>query len=149
MLLAVVGIITIILVLALIVSKKTSPMIAMALVPAIACLIVDPAGYGGYAVAGIKSVAPTMSMFAFAIIFFNTLIDYGTFEPVINAAVRFSHNDPVKIMMAVVVIASAGHLDGAGSTTYLLTLGTMAPIFDRMKLKKYIWRSLQVFQPEL
>lgn len=133
--LALIGFITVLLILILIISKKMSPLVALTVIPTIACIISGQIkSYGGFVVNGIKSISPTLCMFAFAIIFFNFLIDMGTFDSIINAMIRFAKNDPAKVMIATVIIAIIGHLDGAGSTTFILTIGAMLPIFKRMKL---------------
>lgn len=133
--LSVIGFATVILVLVLIITKKASPLVALVTVPTIACLIAGHAAdYSSFVVSGLKSVAPTAAMFAFAMIFFNMLIDLGTFDPIVNMSIRFAKNDPVKVMLATILIAIVGHLDGAGSTTFILTIGAMSPIYRKMKL---------------
>ena len=133
--LAAVGFATVLIVLILILTKKSSPLVALIAVPTIACLVVGQgAQFGEYVVSGIKSISPTIAMFAFALVFFNYLIDIGTFEPIVQAALRFAKNSPAKIMIATIIISIVGHLDGAGSTTFILTVGAMLPIFKKLHL---------------
>lgn len=136
--LALIGLITVLLVLVLILTKKASPLVAMVAVPTIACLLVGQgSGFSGFVVEGLKSIAPTAAMFAFAMIFFNMLIDLETFDPIVNAAVRFAKNDPTKVMLATILVACVGHLDGAGSTTFILAVGAMSPIYKKMKINMF------------
>ncbi len=133
--LATIGYVTVFLVLILILTKKASPLIALVAVPTIACLVCGRMPeYGKFVVGGIQKIAPTAAMFCYAIVFFNFLIETGTFDPIVSGALRFARNNPAKIMIAVVIISMVGHLDGAGSTTFILTVGSMLPIFKRLKL---------------
>lgn len=83
--LALLGFLTIVILLALIMTKKASPVVALVVVPTIAAFV---AGFGTevgtFIIDGIKSIAPTGTMFIFAILFFGILTDAGTFEPIIN-----------------------------------------------------------------
>ena len=78
---AILGFITIILLLATIMMKKLSPLIALIAVPVVTALI---GGHGlkigSYIGDGIKSIAPTGTMFIFAILFFGILTDVGLFS---------------------------------------------------------------------
>lgn len=134
--LALIGFITILLVLILMFTKKLTPTACLILIPAVACVIAGQAGsLGEYIVSGVKTVAPTTVMFMFAIIFFNSMMDAGTFDPLINAAIRFAGNDPVKITIATVLISVVGHMDGSGITTTLITCAAMLPIYRKMHLR--------------
>ena len=79
--LAIVGLLTILVVMFLIMTKKCSTLVALIAVPMIACVIVGQgADMGGYITAGIKSVAATGVMFIFAVAFFGVMGDVGAFE---------------------------------------------------------------------
>lgn len=66
--LAIVGLVSVLLVLFLIMSKKMTTMMALIVVPVVACIIVGQAGeMGGFITSGIKSVAATGTMFIFAV----------------------------------------------------------------------------------
>lgn len=133
--LATIGYVTVFLVLILILTNKASPLIALVVVPTLACLVCGRMPeYGKFVVSGIQRIAPTAAMFCYAIVFFNFLIEIGTFDPIVSGALRFAKNNPAKIMIAVVIISMVGHLDGAGSTTFILTVGAMLPIFKKLKL---------------
>ena len=68
--LAIVGLITILLVLASIMTKKLSTMSALIAIPIVACLFLGQGSdLGKYMLAGIKNVAPTGAMFIFAVLF--------------------------------------------------------------------------------
>ncbi len=151
MALATIGFITVILTLALMLSKKMSPTATLITVPGVMCIIAGLAGVldlgektglkgiigclSSYTVSGVGSVAATTVMFMFAMIFFNSMMDAGAFDPIINAAVKFAGTNPVKITVATVLIAIIGHLDGNGITTTLITCSAMLPIYRKMRMK--------------
>ncbi len=133
--LAIIGLVTVLAVLVLIMSKKVSPMISLIVVPMIACLLVGQGGeMGGYITAGIKSVAPTGCMFIFAVLFFGIMGDVGAFERIVNAILRVIGTDPVKICIGTFFVTLMTHLDGSGATTFLITIPAMLPIYQKMKM---------------
>ncbi len=137
--LAIVGLITILAVLILIMTKKMSPMLTMIAVPIIAALIIGQGkDIGGYITSGIKSVAPTGCMFIFAVLFFGIMSDCGAFERIVNAIIRIIGADPVKICVGTLVITILTHLDGSGATTFLITVPAMLPIYDKLKMDRRV-----------
>jgi len=88
--LAIVGLVSVLLVLFLIMSKKMTTMMALIVVPVVACIIVGQAGeMGGFITSGIKSVAATGTMFIFAVAFFGLMGDTGTFERIVNKIIHW------------------------------------------------------------
>ncbi|WP_102225798.1 CitMHS family transporter [Acidimangrovimonas sediminis] len=138
--LAVIGLLTIIVVLAGIISKRLSPMAALILVPIVAALL---AGFSlhqttGFAMAGIAKIAPVVGMFIFAILFFGVIKDAGTLEPIINGILRIVGMRPSRIVVGTAVLATIVHLDGSGAVTFLVTVPAMLPLFDRLGMDRRI-----------
>ena len=111
--LALAGLLTITVVLAGILTKKLSPMAALILVPIVGALL---AGFGfsetaGVAVDGIRTIAPVVGMFVFAILFFGILNDAGTLDPIISAILRAVREKPARIVLGTAVLAVIAHLD--------------------------------------
>lgn len=133
------GIAIIVVLLALILSKKASALTALILVPIAGALM---AGFGlktaTFAIEGIKAIAPITAMFIFAILFFGVLTDAGMFDPVISAVLRLVGSDPVKIVIGSAVLAMIVHLDGSGAVTFLITIPAMLPLFDRLNMDRRI-----------
>lgn len=155
--LATIGFITVFLTLILMLSKKLSPTATLVIVPAVACLVAGLTGnlvfaeevngfkdlfgatissLSSFTVSGVTSVAATTVMFMFAMVFFNSMMDAGAFDPIINAAIKFAGDDPVKITIATVILAYIGHLDGNGITTTIITCSAMLPIYRKMHMKQ-------------
>lgn len=133
------GILIVLVLLALILSKATSALTALILVPVAGALI---AGFGldtaKFAVEGIKNIAPVAAMFIFAILFFGVLTDAGMFDPIINRTLRMVGHDPVRIAMGAAVLSMIVHLDGSGAVTFLITVPAMLPLFDRLGMDRRI-----------
>ncbi|OYX24201.1 MAG: citrate transporter [Algoriphagus sp. 32-45-6] len=135
--LAFLGLLTILLLLFLVITKKASPVIALTLVPILTGMLAGkttelPAMIGE----GLQAIAPTGVMFVFAILFFGILLDAGTFQPIISRLLKMAGNDPVKIALATAVLAMLIHLDGSGAVTFLVVIPALAPIYDQLGMKR-------------
>ena len=137
--LAIVGLITILAVLILIISKKMTTMLALIVLPVIACIIIGKSGLiGKFMLSGIKSVAPTGAMFIFAVLFFGVMSDVGAFERIVNKIIKIIGADPIKICVGTLLITIMTHLDGSGATTFLITVPAMLPIYDKLKMNRLV-----------
>lgn len=137
---ALIGLLTIVLVLAGILSKKISPLAALIAIPILAALLAgfSVADTGKFAVNGIKAIAPVVGMFVFAIVFFGIIKDAGTLDPIIDAILRMVGTRPSRIALGAAVLAAIVHLDGSGAVTFLVTIPAMLPLFDRLNMDKRI-----------
>ncbi len=135
--LALLGLLTISLLLFLVITKRTSPVIALILVPVLTGIVAGQVTtLPGMIAEGIQSIAPTGVMFVFAILFFGILLDAGTFQPIIGHLLKIAGNDPVKIALATAVLSMLVHLDGSGAVTFLVVIPAMVPIYDQMGMKR-------------
>jgi citrate-Mg2+:H+ or citrate-Ca2+:H+ symporter, CitMHS family len=126
-------------------TKRLSAMIALMVIPIVFALI---GGFGKemgpMALEGIKSVAPTGIMILFAILFFGIMIDAGVFDPIISAILKVVKGDPVKIAIGTAVLALLISLDGDGTTTYMITISAMLPLYKRIGMKPLILAGIAV-----
>jgi len=133
------GVVIIILLLGLILSKKVSALSALTCVPIIIALL---AGFGldtfSFAVKGIQNIAPVAAMFIFAIIFFGVLTDAGMFDPIINRILRMVRNDPARITVGAALLAMIVHLDGSGAVTFLITIPAILPLVEKLDMDKRV-----------
>lgn len=159
--LAILGFVTVILMLVLIMTKKASPLVALIAVPVItgiiSCFFIAavPAGapegtaavvdfvanfksLGGMITGskGIGSVAATGVMFIFSILFFGILTDAGTFRPIIAKVLELVGTDPVKIAIGTAILAMIVHLDGSGAVTFLICVPALLPLYDALGMKR-------------
>ena len=119
---------------------KTHPLIPMTLVPVIGAFIT---GYGLEDLAtffeeGLSSVMKVVVMFIFAIIFFGILQDVGLFTPIIRALIKTTRGNVVAVAVGTGLIGVVAHLDGSGSTTFLLTIPALLPLYQALHMSRYV-----------
>ena len=150
--LAVLGFLTVIIMLVLIMTKKASPLVALIAVPVvtgiIACFFIEKEGVVSFAAnfkslggmitgsSGIGSVAATGVMFIFSILFFGILTDAGTFRPIIGGVLKLVGTDPIKICIGTAILAMIVHLDGSGAVTFLICIPALLPLYDALGMKR-------------
>ncbi|MFG3260107.1 CitMHS family transporter [Streptomyces sp. NPDC048172] len=125
--------------LTLIMTKRMSPMAALVLIPAVFCVLAGQAtSLGDYVLKGIGDLAPTAAMLMFAIIYFGVMIDVGLFDPIVRGILRFCKADPMRVVVGTAVLAAIVSLDGDGSTTFMITVSAMLPLYRRLKMSVLI-----------
>lgn len=137
--LALLGLCTIAILLAAILTKKMSPLVALITIPIVAALI---GGFGmetsKFIVAGITNIAPVAGMFVFAILFFGIVTDAGMLDPVISGILRVVGSRPSRIVPGTALLALLIHLDGSGAVTFLVTIPAMLPLYTRLGIDRRI-----------
>ena len=68
-------------------------------------------------------------MLMFAILYFGIMIDSGLFDPVISKILKFVKGDPLKIVVGTAILTIIVSLDGDGTTTYMITVSAMYPLY--------------------
>lgn len=132
------GFLTIGVILALLLSNRVAAVVALAGVPIVFALIAgfSPTEIGEFVAGGLGGVVGVTVMFVFAITYFGVMRDAGLFDPVIRRIVRWAGNAPVTICLATTALAMVAHLDGAGATTFLITIPAMIPLYDRLGMSR-------------
>ncbi|MGA5508398.1 CitMHS family transporter [Streptomyces umbrinus] len=121
--------------LVLIMMKKMSPIAALVLIPALFCVFVGKGAHlGDYVIEGVGTLAPTAAMLMFAIVYFGVMIDVGLFDPVVRGILKFCKADPLRIVVGTALLAAIVSLDGDGSTTFMITVSAMYPLYKRLKM---------------
>ncbi|MGK7379467.1 CitMHS family transporter [Planococcus sp. 1R117A] len=123
----------------LIITKRMSAMVALVTIPIIFALLGGFwTGLGDMMLEGIKQVAPTGVMLMFAILYFGIMIDAGLFDPLVSKILSIVKGDPLKIVIGTAVLAMAVALDGDGTTTYMITVTAMLPLYKRIGMNPLI-----------
>ena len=129
------GVAAILALLALILFRVTSVVVALTLVPIAAALAGGFASeLGAFALDGMRSVAPTAALLAFAVVYFGLMNDVGLFQPVVARVTRAVGSDPLKVVVGTAVIATVAHLDGAGASTFMVTVPSLLPLYRRLRM---------------
>lgn len=120
----------------LIMARRMSPLVALITIPVLFALI---GGFGGEGIGqmmleGIRTLAPTGVMLTFAILYFGVMIDAGLFDPIVRRILRVVGNDPLKVVMGTAILAAFISLDGDGSTTYMIVVASMLPLYRRLRI---------------
>jgi CitMHS family citrate-Mg2+:H+ or citrate-Ca2+:H+ symporter len=147
--LACLGCVTVVVMLARIMTKRSAPVVALIAVPVVTGFIAAffapvadgkvafvAADIGKFIAGGIGTVAPTGVMFIFSILFFGILTDAGTFKPIIGGILKAVGTDPVKIALGTAILAMIVHLDGSGAVTFLICVPPLLPLYDAVKMRR-------------
>jgi CitMHS family citrate-Mg2+:H+ or citrate-Ca2+:H+ symporter len=139
MLIAVLGVATIVALVAAILSKRVSPIVALIAIPVAASLA---GGFGlrtsKFMIAGIEAISGVVGMFVFAILFFGIMTDAGMLRPFIAFLLRAVGRRPSRIVPGSALLALLVHLDGSGAVTFLVTIPAVLPLYDELAIDRRI-----------
>lgn len=140
LLLTIAGLAIIAVTVGLLIWGKVSPVVAMALVPIVGALAL---GFGledlqTFFSSGLDQVMSVVVMFIFAIIFFGILSDAGLFDPIIRRLILMTRGRVILVVIGTVLIGALAHLDGAGATTFLLTIPALLPLYQALNMSRYL-----------
>lgn len=137
--LALLGLATILVLVAAILSGRMSPLVALIIIPILSSVV---GGFGlattGFILQGVQQVASVAAMFVFAILFFGIMTDAGMLDPIIDRILLTVGSSPVRISMGTALLALLVHLDGSGAVTFLVTIPVMLPVYQRVGMDKRI-----------
>jgi len=137
--LAIIGMITIVALLALILSNRVSPMAALILVPLAGAILAGQSGQvPAYVLSGIGKIAPVAGMFVFAILFFGVMTDAGLLAPIVARVLRIVGERPTRITIGTALLALLIHLDGSGAVCFLVTIPALRPLYDRLGMDRRV-----------
>lgn len=136
--LSLIGYATMLVILALLLTQKVSPVVALAGVPLVAALIAGRSlsDISEFVSSGIAGVADVVVMFIFAIVFFGILRTAKFFDPIIDRIIKFGGSSPRTVAVATTLLACVVHLDGAGATTFLVAIPAMLPLYQRLGMSR-------------
>lgn len=132
------GYLTIAVILALLLTNRVAAVVALAGVPIVAAFIAgfSPEEVGGFVSGGLGGVVGVATMFIFAITYFGVMRDAGLFDPILRRIIRWAGRAPVTVTVGTTALAAVAHLDGAGATTFLITIPAMMPLYDRLGMSR-------------
>jgi CitMHS family citrate-Mg2+:H+ or citrate-Ca2+:H+ symporter len=137
--LAVLGLATIVVLVALLTLDLCSPVVALVAVPVAAALIAGlGAGLGGFASSGLQVIAPVVAMFVFAILFFGVMTDAGLLDPLIRHVLKLVGLHPTRVVLGTALLALLVHLDGSGAVCFLVVIPAMLPLYDALKIDRRV-----------
>ena len=117
----------------LVMTKRATAVVALIVVPIVFALIAGAGtGVGPMMFKGLAQTAPTAIMLMFAILYFGVMIDAGLFQPLVRRIVAWAGENPVKLMLGHVALVAIVGLDGDGTTTILVTVSALLPVYRRL-----------------
>lgn len=141
-LLAVLGFLTIVMVIVLLLKNVTTPSLAFIAVSCGTGAILVITGtftisqVGKFISKGVAGTSSTACLFLFSVLFFGVMTDAGMFDRIINALVKRVGSNVIGVAVMTCIIAMIGHLDGGGASTFLITIPAMLPIYKRLHMRK-------------
>lgn len=138
--LAFIGFTTIALIMYFLLKGKALPITTFVLLPIVAAVV---AGFGFQEIIdfmgkGVGTTWSTAVLFIFSIAYFSLMSDAGMFDKLVDKLVKISGSNITMLMLTTGIIAVIGHLDGSATTTYLITIPTMLPIYKRLQVRPTI-----------
>jgi CitMHS family citrate-Mg2+:H+ or citrate-Ca2+:H+ symporter len=127
----------------LIMTKRLSAIAALLIVPILFGLIAGAgAGLGDMIINGVLQVAPTALMLAFAVLYFAIMMDAGLFDPLVRKVLATVGDDPMRISLGTAALATVVSIDGDGTTTALIVITAMLPVYRRVGMNPLILATL-------
>lgn len=138
--LTIIGILIIGSIVGLLIAKRISPIVGMILIPSMGALLL------GYHVgdlvsffnSGLERVINVVLMFIFAIIFFGIMSDSGLFKPLIKRLIILTRGNVVVVSIVTALVGMFAQLDGAGATTFLLSIPALLPLYKALNMNRYL-----------
>lgn len=140
LMLTIVGLLIIITIVTLLMTGKTSPIIAMSITPLFGALI---AGYSvteisGFVDYGLQKVGNVAAMFMFGILFFSLMKDLHIFNPFIRLMISLTRGNVIVVAVVTALVAAVVHLDGSGAATFLIIIPAFLPLYRKLGMSPYL-----------
>ena len=134
------GLLMIVIIVWALIQSKTNPVPIFVIVPIIAAVI---AGFGPedifkFIQTGVSKTWSTAVLFIFSIVYFSLMSDVGLFDPMVNYLAKKAGNNIMLVTIATAMIAVIGHLDGALTSTLLITIPAMLPIYKKLHIRPVV-----------
>lgn len=137
------GLLMVVVFMTLVMTRRLSAVPALILVPIVFSFLAGTGpATGTMMMKGLGEVAPTAVMLIFAILYFGLMIDAGLFQPLVDRIVRWVGDDPARATIGHVTLASAVGLDGDGTTTALVGVSSMLPVYRRLGIDVLVFAVL-------
>jgi CitMHS family citrate-Mg2+:H+ or citrate-Ca2+:H+ symporter len=134
---AVVGYVTLFVLVALLLRGRMSPITVFGIVPILGgiCLGAGPDLLEKWIASGLNTVWKTAVLFIFSVEFFGIMSDVGMFDAIVKKLISKTGNNVIVVAIATAIVAVIGHLDGATATTALITIPSMLPLWKKLNMR--------------
>lgn len=140
---AVLGLVMVLTFMTLIMTKRMSAIAALLLIPILFGLVAGAGPkLGEMILTGVGQVAPTALMLSFAVLYFAIMMDAGLFDPLVRKVLSIVGEDPLRIAIGTAILAMVVSIDGDGTTTVLIVVSAMLPVYRRIGMNPLILLTL-------
>lgn len=124
----------------LLILGRIAPIVGLTVIPVAGALAAgfSFAEIGDFFGEGIASVLDVAVMLIFAILFFGIMNKVGLFDPLVRFTVRITRGNVVAVAVGTVLLATICHLDGAGASTFLITIPALLPLYQALGMSPYL-----------
>ena len=139
---AVLGYFMIALLVVLLLSNKANPIVGFIIIPPIIALLArySISDINGFIKTGVSGAMSTALLALLSITFFSIMTEQGLFDPIVDFLVKKAGNSVAVITVVASLIAHFSHLDTGTTSTLLVTIPSMLPIFNRLGIdRKFLW----------
>jgi CitMHS family citrate-Mg2+:H+ or citrate-Ca2+:H+ symporter len=124
---------------ALIMTKRLTPLLALIIVPTVFGLFAGAGlGIGDMVLASVGKMSAVATLLMFAIIYFGLMIDVGLFDKLVAGIVRLVGHDPAKVVFGTAILTALISLDGDGSTTFIVVTAALLPIYHKLGISPVV-----------
>src|SRR5699024_6483531 len=125
-------------ILTLLLMPKVSAVIALTGVPLLAALMAGESlsDISEYVSSGMAGVTVAVVVVIISIVFLRRLRDAKISVTILHGIIRFGGSSPRTVAVATTLLACVVHLDGAGATTFLVTIPAMLPLYQRLGMSR-------------
>ena len=115
---------------------KFTPVVAFAVLPTLFALFAGftPAEISGFVADGVPGTLNATALACFATVYFAIMSEEGLFDPIVTFLSKKAGN-VVAIMIITSIISSISHMDTGVTSTVLVTIPAMLPLFKRFKIR--------------
>lgn len=137
MYLAILGYALVIIMMIGLLKNKLTPVVAFTILPIIFGLLAgfSPAEIGAFVKDGVPSTLSASALALFATAYFAIMTDEGLFDPIVGWLSKKAGGNVIAIMVITVIIAAISHMDTGMTSTILVTIPAMLPLYRKFKIK--------------
>lgn len=137
MYLAILGYALVIVMMVGLLKNKLTPVVAFTVLPIIFGLLAGftPLEIGDFVKSGVPSTLSATALALFATAYFAIMTDEGLFDPVVSFLSKKAGGNVTAIMLITVIIAAVSHMDTGMTSTILVTIPAMLPLYRKFKIK--------------
>ena len=137
MYLAILGYLLVVVMMFGLLKNKLTPVVAFVVLPVIFGLLAGftPAQLGDFVKEGVPKTLSASALALFATAYFAIMTDKGLFDPIVSWLSKKAGGNVVAIMIITVIISAISHMDTGMTSTILVTIPAMLPLYKKFQIK--------------